>query len=387
MNLTWPNLTYIFGKMTYIVGGCLLYLLTYIGLRSLCRHLTFSWCTPFKINDKVWLESKNLKLRHESKKLAPKREGPFVITEVLNPLNYRLSLPESWRIHPIFHASLLSPFKHTDVHGENFIRPPPDLIEEQPEYEIEAIISHRRSGKGRAYLVKWKGYPTSENTWEPEQNLYNAREILKQYKIRHQLWKDTNPITQITMEATSNSPPPYEPEDIIELTNNFNSLQHFTEHQDDMLIYRSDYQIFDNNWRIWKHLERTKWQLQENILRTRLMVEQTEQQQRFLLTKANRYYHIIVTPEIRRRMNEPKTVGHLLHPNTPTLRLRPLSPPPFISTEEITYQTALSSTTARQGLNTITITTPMAISTERDNKFRKEAPKHMQINLFWANSI
>ena len=79
------------------------------------------------------------------------------------------------------------PFKHTDVHGENFILPPPDLIEEQPEYKIEAIISHRRSGKGRAYLVKWKGYPTSENTWEPEQNLYNAREILKQYKIRHQL--------------------------------------------------------------------------------------------------------------------------------------------------------------------------------------------------------
>jgi hypothetical protein len=155
------------------------------------------------------------------------------------------------------------------------------------------------------------------------------------------------------MESTSNSPPPYEPEDIIELTNNFNSLQHFTEHQDDMLIYRSDYQIFDNNWRIWKHLERTKRQLQENILRTRLMVEQTEQQQRFLLTKANRYYHIIVTPEIRRRMNEPETVGHLLHPNTPTLRLRPLSPPPFISTEEITYQTASSSTSARQGSTTI----------------------------------
>ena len=31
--------------------------------------------TPFKIGDKVWLESKHLKLRHENKKLAPKREG------------------------------------------------------------------------------------------------------------------------------------------------------------------------------------------------------------------------------------------------------------------------------------------------------------------------
>src|SRR5271168_259358 len=43
---------------------------------------------PFKTGDPVWLESKHLKLQNESKKLAPKREGPFLITEVLNPLNY-----------------------------------------------------------------------------------------------------------------------------------------------------------------------------------------------------------------------------------------------------------------------------------------------------------
>ena len=77
--------------------------------------------TPFKIDDKVWLESKYLKLRHESKKLALKREGPFTIAEVLNPLNYRLSLSENWRIHSVFHASLLSPFKQNEIHGENFI--------------------------------------------------------------------------------------------------------------------------------------------------------------------------------------------------------------------------------------------------------------------------
>ena len=120
---------------------------------------------------------------------------------------------------------------------------------------------------------------------------------------------------------TSNSPPPYEPEDLTRLTNNFNNLQHFTEHQGDMLIYRSDYQIFNNSWRIWKHLERTKRQLQANIAQTQLTINHTEQQQCFLMTKANRYYHELVTPEIRRRMNEPETVGHFTHPNTPTLCL------------------------------------------------------------------
>ena len=123
---------------------------------------------PLKLGDKVWLESKHLKLRHESKKLAPKRGGPFKIVEVLNPLNYRLSLPKSWHIHPVFHASLLSAFKHNDIHGENFIQPPPDLIKGQLEYEVEEIISHRKSGKGRVFLVKWKGYSFSENTWESE---------------------------------------------------------------------------------------------------------------------------------------------------------------------------------------------------------------------------
>ena len=51
---------------------------------------------PFREGDKVWLELRYLKLRYESKKLAPKQEGPFKVLEVLSPLNYRLELPKSW---------------------------------------------------------------------------------------------------------------------------------------------------------------------------------------------------------------------------------------------------------------------------------------------------
>jgi hypothetical protein len=43
---------------------------------------------PFKKGDKVWLDLKNLKLPYPTKKLAPKREGPFPITEVISPLSY-----------------------------------------------------------------------------------------------------------------------------------------------------------------------------------------------------------------------------------------------------------------------------------------------------------
>ena len=65
---------------------------------------------PFKKGDQVWLEGKNLKTLYESKKISPKREGPFEIQEVLGPLTYRLTLPVQWKIHPVFHAALLTPY-------------------------------------------------------------------------------------------------------------------------------------------------------------------------------------------------------------------------------------------------------------------------------------
>lgn len=119
--------------------------------------------------------------------MAPKREGPFVISEVLGPLVYQLKLPDQWRIHPVFHASLLMPFKENDVHGPNFLSPPPDLVDGQEEYEVEAILAHRRHGRGYKFLIKWKGFAPADNTWEPATNLTNANKIIEAYKLKHRL--------------------------------------------------------------------------------------------------------------------------------------------------------------------------------------------------------
>jgi hypothetical protein len=61
---------------------------------------------PFVKGQKVWLDTCNLKTSYH-KKIAPKREGPFKINEVLKPVTYRLKLPETWKIHNVFHAILL----------------------------------------------------------------------------------------------------------------------------------------------------------------------------------------------------------------------------------------------------------------------------------------
>jgi hypothetical protein len=132
---------------------------------------------PYRKGEKVWLEGTNLKLGY-NKKITTKREGPFEITEVLGPVNYRLKLPQKWKIVNNFHATLLTPYTENSTHGENYTRPAPDIIDGEPEWEIERITGHRGK-KNRHYHVKWRGY--DEMTWEPEENLRHSRESIDDY--------------------------------------------------------------------------------------------------------------------------------------------------------------------------------------------------------------
>ena len=113
-----------------------------------------------KTGDWVWLEAKYLALPYTSAKLAPKHHGPFQITKEISPVAYQLALPRAWTIHNIFHSSLLTPYKEMLKHGAQFQCPPPELIGNEEEYEVEQIINHWHHGKCRQlqYLIRWKGY-------------------------------------------------------------------------------------------------------------------------------------------------------------------------------------------------------------------------------------
>jgi hypothetical protein len=90
-------------------------------------------------------------------------------------------------IHPVFHNSLLKPYHETPQHGPNHERPTPEIVNsEEGHYEIESILMARptRNRKSTQYLVKWKGYPESENSWLPEKELSHAQELLKEFKQR-----------------------------------------------------------------------------------------------------------------------------------------------------------------------------------------------------------
>ena len=151
------------------------------------KNRVFSKFTPFEVGTKVWLEACNLKRNIVDPKFSPKREGPFVITKVLSSLSYQLKLPSAWKIHLVFHASLLTPYRENEIHGPNFPTPPPDLIDNKEEYEVEQILKHRCRPKSLSFLIQWKGYTAEEDSWEPEANLGNASELLKDYKRRNKL--------------------------------------------------------------------------------------------------------------------------------------------------------------------------------------------------------
>ena len=146
---------------------------------QLMKEQIMSKFVPWKVGDKVWLEGKNLQLHYPTQKLAPKWEGPFKITQVVSPLTYCLRLLPTWKIHDVFHASLLLTYCETAEHGLNFINPPLEEINGEEEYEVAKILSHRGSPGQRSYLISWKGCLLVEHTWEPKKNLRHAQMILK----------------------------------------------------------------------------------------------------------------------------------------------------------------------------------------------------------------
>jgi hypothetical protein len=145
----------------------------------------------FKIGDYVLLSTKNLNLASQvnrpSRKLQEKFIGPYEIIEQVSPMAYKLDLPGTIRIHPVFHVSLLKEYKATPEKYKNRTVQPsaPVLIDDHIEYEVEKILDKRNFRKRTEYLVKWAGYPEYDATWEPLRNLANAQEVIHEYENSH----------------------------------------------------------------------------------------------------------------------------------------------------------------------------------------------------------
>ncbi len=127
----------------------------------------------YQPRDKVWLEGTNLKRIEGTPKLSPRWYGPFEVATKISHVAYRINLPKAWKIHNVFHASLLTPYRETDEHGPNFLEPPPDIIDNTPEWEVKTILKQRLFSrwKKKQFLVRWKGYSPVHDSWVNEDDM------------------------------------------------------------------------------------------------------------------------------------------------------------------------------------------------------------------------
>ena len=141
--------------------------------------------TPdYTVGQLVMLSAANLSTTRPSKKLADKWHGPFEILEKVGTHNYRLKLPEQWRIHPVFHVEKLKPYNQDQAHP-NHPLPPPDLIDQEEEYEVEKILDAQYRRGILNYLVKWVGYPNSEASWLRADNTEHMDDLVDDWYKDH----------------------------------------------------------------------------------------------------------------------------------------------------------------------------------------------------------
>jgi hypothetical protein len=151
--------------------------------------------TTFTEGDMVLLSTKNLQRSatvrdatgHSKVKLWPKFVGPYKVLKCIGTQAYRLDLPSSFKIHNVFHVSLLRQY-----HGDGTYSPPQpppvDMWDGQPVWSVERILDHaminpKATKPKYKYLVRWQGYPPDDDTWEPATQ-FTEPSLIKEYWAR-----------------------------------------------------------------------------------------------------------------------------------------------------------------------------------------------------------
>jgi hypothetical protein len=142
----------------------------------------------YRVGDQVWLSAQNYSTDRPTKKLDHKWLGPFKVLKIISRAALKLQLTAKERgIHPVVSVSNIRKY-HSDRIPERptYQMPGPTLINGEEEYEVEEILDSNHIRGGLHYYVRWKGYPSSENSWIPAHNVH-APDLVMEFHRLHPL--------------------------------------------------------------------------------------------------------------------------------------------------------------------------------------------------------
>jgi len=104
----------------------------------------------------------------KNQKLSMKYFGPFPIIQRIGKVAYKLQLPSTARIHPVFHISILKKCEGTPAQAN--VPTPLSLDEKGCRLYPHIVLGHRmikNNGKWQEQvLIKWQQLSEEEATWE-----------------------------------------------------------------------------------------------------------------------------------------------------------------------------------------------------------------------------
>jgi hypothetical protein len=140
----------------------------------------------FEVGDWVFLrlqpyKQMSLKQAKKDNKLSPKYYGPYKVLQKIGTMAYKLELPASSRVHPVFHVSCLKKVIGDKIPVQTIF---PELDEEgkiilEPEAITDTRIHQLRNRSISEYLIKWRKLPAEDSTWEDESFIQKHLELLK----------------------------------------------------------------------------------------------------------------------------------------------------------------------------------------------------------------
>ncbi|CDI75479.1 hypothetical protein EPH_0005470 [Eimeria praecox] len=124
--------------------------------------------------------------RPRAPELEAQEWGPFVITERIGSVAYRLALPPLTNTYQdVFNVSQVVPDRPRapELEAQEAVvgLPPTRDVPGNPtdQYEVDCIMDQRGSGDEAHYLVKWRGAPEDRATWEPASHLRGYPALLR----------------------------------------------------------------------------------------------------------------------------------------------------------------------------------------------------------------